>query len=354
MSSAVALKQYLEPMLRDQGTARASAALTVLALAEAARGIAELLHDGPLAGDLAAVVSDDTHGDAQKELDRQTNDRVIESLRDAPVALLASEEMEHPIPMNADGQVVVAVDPLDGSSNIDTNAPVGTIFSVLPRLPGQEGDPVASFLQRGTEQLAAGFFIYGPHTALVVTLGEGTQRFVLDRKRGEFVLELERVSIPEHTNEYAINASNYRHWDDAVRLYVEDCLRGEEGPRGLNFNTRWLGSMVGDAYRIMARGGVYLYPSDARQGYSQGRLRLLYEANPIGWIIEQAGGAATDGANRTLEIEPTSLHQRVPLVFGSRVEVERIRDVYASAKFEGEHSPLFGPRSLFRGSMRQE
>jgi fructose-1,6-bisphosphatase I len=354
MTTTVSLREHLAAALADNGSMRAAAAESVLALAGAAVRIARLLNDGPLAGNLAEVVVDEGFGDAQKYLDLHTNEVVIEALRDAPVAWLGSEEMEHPMALTEGGKVVVAVDPLDGSSNIDTNAPVGTIFSILPMPAPSVSDPLAAFLQQGTEQLAAGYVIYGPHVALVLTMGKGTQRFILDRSRDEFVLQTEQVSIPEDTCEYAINASNYRHWDEPIRHYVEDCLRGEDGPRGMNCNTRWLGSMVGDAYRIMARGGVYLYPSDARAGYARGRLRLLYEANPLAWLVEQAGGAATDGAQRMLEIIPTQLHQRVPLVFGSRLEVERIRDVYSDARFEGENSPLFGPRSLFRGAMRKE
>jgi len=354
MTAHVSLREHLATALSDPGSVRAAAAQAVLALAGAAVRIARLLNDGPLAGDLAEVVAEESFGDAQKYLDLHANEVIIESLRAAPVAWLGSEEMEHPMALAVDGSVVVAVDPLDGSSNIDTNAPVGTIFSILPMPAPNVADPLAAFLRPGTEQVAAGYVIYGPHVALVLTMGEGTHRFILDRSRGEFVLHIEPMSIPADTTEYAINASNYRHWDEPVRQYVEDCLRGEDGPRGMNCNTRWLGSMVGDAYRIMARGGVYLYPADARSGYARGRLRLLYEANPIAWVVEQAGGAATDGAQRMLEIVPTELHQRVPLVFGSRIEVERIRDVYTDARFEGENSPLFGPRSLFRGAMRQE
>jgi fructose-1,6-bisphosphatase I len=350
----VALEQYLDQATRGHGALQQAVAQTVLALAAAARDIAELLGRGPLAGDLAAVVTADTHGDPQKQLDRSANERVIEALKAAPVALLGSEEMERPLPLRSGAPVVVAVDPLDGSSNIDTNAPVGTIFSVLPMPAGAASDALAPFLRCGTHQLAAGFFVYGPHTALVLTLGAGTQVFVLDRRQGAFVLVRERARIAESSSEYAINASNARHWDDAVRLYVEDCLRGEAGPRGIDFNTRWLASLVGEAYRILVRGGVYLYPADARRGYERGRLRLLYEANPVAWLVEQAGGDATDGRTRILEIAPTSLHQRVPLVFGSRGEVERIRETLAITRYDGERSPLFGLRSLFRDALRQE
>ena len=316
--------------------------------------IARLLDDGPLAGNLAEVVAEESHGDAQKFLDRHTNDVIIEALQAAPVAWLGSEEMEHPLAIAEDGAVVVAVDPLDGSSNIDTNAPVGTIFSILPMPQASVTDPLAAFLRQGIEQVAAGYVIYGPHVALVLTMGQGTQRFILDRARGEFVLQ-SRARGDSRRYQRIRHQCLQLPALGRSRAPVRGRLpAGEEGPRGLNFNTRWLGSMVGDAYRIMARGGIYLYPADAREGYARGRLRLLYEANPIAWLVEQAGGAATDGATRILEILPTELHERVPLVFGSRIEVERIRDVYVAARFEGENSPLFGPRSLFRGAMRQE
>ncbi|QIB33612.1 class 1 fructose-bisphosphatase [Ancylobacter pratisalsi] len=324
-----------DPLRRDVAT-------TVLALANAGRSLAELLSAGPLAGAMAQVRGYHTDGDSQKELDVVADEMVRDALRAAPVALLGSEEMEEPIELNPAGTLAVAVDPLDGSSNIDTNLSVGTIFTVLPHIGAD------ALLQPGSQQLAAGFLLYGPQVALALTLGMGTHLFVLDRPFGQFRLIEAEAQVPAETSEYAINSSNARHWDRAVRSYVEDCLTGSEGPRDRDFNTRWVASMVADAYRILVRGGIYLYPGDARRGYGQGRLRLVYEANPIAFLMEQAQGAATDGLQRILDIVPESLHQRVPLVFGSRGEVERVSRYNQSASNMPERSPLFGRRGLLR------
>jgi fructose-1,6-bisphosphatase I len=240
------------------------------------------------------------------------------------------------------------MDPLDGSSNIDTNVSIGTIFSILPGLGGADFDDAASFLQSGRAQLAAGFFIYGPQLALVLTLGAGTHVFVFSPRAGKFLHAYEQVAIPPTTQEFAINASNYRHWDGAVRHYVDDCMQGAEGPHGRDFNMRWIASLVADAYRIFIRGGVYLYPGDRRRGYAHGRLRLVYEANPIALLAEQAGGLATDGVQPILDIVPQGLHQRVPLIFGSRSEVLQIRSYHEEPDAVGVRSPLFGSRGLFR------
>ena len=205
-----------------------------------------------------------------------------------------------------------------------------------------------TFLQPGTLQLAAGFFIYGPQTALVLSLGKGTEIFIFSSRLGCFVQGYKSVSIGERAHEFAINASNYRHWEEAIRLYVDDCLAGAEGPRERDFNMRWIASLVADAYRILVRGGIFLYPADSRRGYSQGRLRLVYEANPIAFLVENAGGAATNAVTRILEIEPEGLHQRVPLVFGSRREVARVARYHVDPTMIGERAPLFGKRGLFR------
>jgi len=242
--------------------------------------------------------------------------------------------------LNAGAPLLVAIDPLDGSSNIDTNVSVGTIFSILPNTD--------SFLQPGDRQLAAGYAIYGPQTALVLTTGEGTHVFTLDRASGQFRLTAEHVRVPRKTREFAISAANHRHWDEPIRIYVDDCLAGTEGPRGEDFNMRWIASMVAEAHRVLARGGVYMYPGDLREGYQRGRLRLLYEANPVAWLIEQAGGAASTGTCRILEIMPEGIHQRVPLIFGSRDEVERLDRYHRDPYPLGERSPLFGRRGLFR------
>ncbi|MCK0207625.1 class 1 fructose-bisphosphatase [Starkeya koreensis] len=321
---------------------RRDVASAVLALAGAGIRISELLAAGPLAGTLAAVRGHHADGDSQKELDVIADDLVREALAAAPVALLGSEEAEEAIALDPAGTLAVAVDPLDGSSNIDTNMSVGTIFSILPY-----GGP-DSLLQPGSAQLAAGFLLYGPQVALVLTVGVGTQIFILERASGEFLLAQERAFVVPETVEYAVNGSNLRHWDGAIRSYVEDCQAGTDGPRGKDFNTRWVASMVADVYRILVRGGVYLYPGDARRGYAQGRLRLVYEANPVAFLIEQAQGAATDGIQPILDLVPSHLHQRVPLVFGSRAEVERIARYHVGSAAMPERSPLFGRRGLLR------
>ncbi|MBS9475953.1 class 1 fructose-bisphosphatase [Ancylobacter radicis] len=321
---------------------RRDVAAAIRALAGAGIRISELLAAGPLAGALATVRGYHEDGDSQKELDVLADDLVRDALRATPVALYGSEEAEQAEALSATGTLAVAVDPLDGSSNIDSNMSVGTIFSILPHV-GPD-----SLLQPGSAQLAAGFLVYGPQTSLVLTVGEGTQIFVLDRASGAFVLAEAAAAVALETAEYAVNGSNERHWDHAIRCYVDDCRAGADGPRAKDFNTRWVASMVADVYRILVRGGVYLYPGDARQGYHTGRLRLVYEANPVAFLMQQAHGAATDGRVSILELQPTHLHQRVPLVFGSRCEVERIARYHLDSAAMPERSPLFGRRGLLR------
>jgi len=324
---------------------RPALAETIIGIAAAAAAVAELVAQGPLAGALGAVLGSNADGDAQKALDVRANEMFLDALRLAPVAVFASEEAETALALDPRAPLVVAIDPLDGSSNIDTNLSIGSIFSVLPN-PG--GDPARAALQPGTSQLAAGFAVYGPQTALVLTLGRGAYVFTYDRKGGAFALTRPETRIPPGRREYAINASNYRHWEEPVRAYIDDCVAGADGPRGADFNMRWLASLVAEAYRILARGGIFLYPRDDRPGYHSGRLRLVYEANPIAFVVEQAGGAATDGARRILDIAPESLHQRVPLAFGSRDKVERLARYHREPHGLGERSPLFGKRGLFR------
>lgn len=321
---------------------RADVAATILALAEAGRELADLIALGPLAGALAALRGHHEDGDSQKELDLRADALMAQALAAAPVALLGSEEAEAPVSLDPAGTLAVAIDPLDGSSNIDTNISVGTIFSILP-FNGPD-----SLLQHGRHQLAAGFLIYGPQLSLVLTVGAGTHLFVHDRARGAFLSTGAPARIPAETAEYAVNGSNARHWPEPVRNYVEDLQAGADGPRAKDFNTRWIASMVAEAYRILVRGGVYLYPGDARKGYAQGRLRLVYEANPVAFLMEEAGGAATDGVTAILDLAPEHLHQRVPLVFGSRGEVERIGRYHRDAAAMPERSPLFGRRGLLR------
>ena len=320
---------------------RVAVAETVVALAVAGRRIAAVVRRGAIEGGLAAVTRASSTGDDQKALDVAANDLLLEALVTAPVAAFCSEEMDAAVPMKPGAPLVVAVDPLDGSSNIDTNVSVGTIFSVLPATT--DGD---AFLQPGNRQLAAGYLLYGPQCALVLTVGDGTDVYTLDPDKDVFVLTARKVRVPEKTAEFAVNASNYRHWDPAFRAYIDECLAGSAGPRGRDFNMRWIASMVAEAHRILTRGGIYLYPGDARRGYETGRLRLIYEANPIGWLIEQAGGGCTTGTERMLDVAPTGLHQRVPLVFGSAHEVAHFERVLREPS--AHKSPLFGNRGLLR------
>lgn len=262
------------------------------------------------------------------------------------MAAVASEESEEPVEVTPGGRLVVTTDPVDGSGNIDINAPIGSIFSVLP-VDGFEDDPGRALLQTGRAQLAAGFAVFGPSTVLVLTVGEGTDTYLLDPASGEYVLLHHGMTVAPDAQEYAINASNVRHWAPGIRSYVNDMVSGATGPRARDFNMRWLAALVAEAYRILLRGGIYLYPADARPGYESGRLRLVYEANPVAMVFEQAGGAATNGLTPILDMVPTGHHQRVPLVFGSTDKVDRVRR-YLTEVRPHETSPLFGSRGLFR------
>jgi fructose-1,6-bisphosphatase I len=335
------LGEHLAEWAGDDARRRAMAD-TIKNLAKAGVEIARIVALGPLAGEMGTKRADHADGDTQKELDFLSNKIVTDALRASPVAWMGSEEDEMAVPLNAGAPLAVNVDPLDGSSNIDTNVSIGTIFSILP------SKPASPLLQPGRNQLAAGYIIYGPQTGLVLTVGEGTHKFWLDPRSGEFLLLKANVEVPKVTREYGVNSSNFRHWDDSIKAYVLDCTLGAEGPRKDDFNTRWIGSLVADAFRILVRGGIYIYPADGRKGYTSGRLRLLYEANPIAMIMEQAGGACTTGTQRMLDIEPVSLHQRVPLIFGSKTEVDEVTHYYRDPHTLGDHSPLFSQRGLFR------
>lgn len=341
------LEQHLADWSGSDAT-RAAVAAVVRAVANTAGTVAEIIACDPLAGPLATSVGENADGDTQMELDVRADALFEAALRETPVAAYGSEERETALLLDRDAPLAVAIDPLDGSSNIDTNVSIGTIFAILPMTDAARQNPDAAFGQPGSRQLAAGFVVYGPRTTLVLALGQGTQMFTFDRTSDRFVVTCPQVQIPPGRREYAINASNYRHWDEPVKAYIDDCLSGEEGPRGGNFNMRWIASLVADAFRILVRGGIFLYPRDARPGYQEGRLRLVYEANPIALVVEQAGGAATDGERRILDIEPVGLHQRVPLVFGSRDKVERVARYHSEPHGIGERSPLFGRRGLFR------
>lgn len=299
-------------------------------IATACKKIAALTSKGELVGVLGAAESENVQGEVQKKMDIITNDVFIEALENnGHVAALASEEMEEVYNLPADkprGPYMVTFDPLDGSSNMDVNVSVGTIFSIIHAPEGVENPEADDFMQPGTTQIAAGYCLYGPSTMMVITTGKGVQMFTLDRDCGEFILTRPDVQIPADTEEFAINASNQRYWDAPVQRYISECLQGAEGPRGKNFNMRWVASMVAEIHRILMRGGIFMYPADEklRAGGKEGKLRLLYEASPMSMLVEQAGGASTTGCERIMDIKPSELHQRVPVVMGSKNEVERL------------------------------
>jgi fructose-1,6-bisphosphatase I len=297
-------------------------------VARACKSITLAVNKGALGGVLGTAGSENIQGEVQKKLDIIANEVLIEANEwGGHLAAMASEEMEgiYAVPNRyPQGEYLLLFDPLDGSSNIDVNVSIGTIFSVLKKPEGSTAVTEKDFLQAGSSQVAAGYCIYGPQTTLVLTVGDGVAIFTLDREQGSFVLTQENVRIPEDTKEFAINMSNMRHWAPPVRRYIDECLAGKEGPRGKDFNMRWIASMVADVHRILTRGGIFMYPWDKREPDKAGKLRLMYEANPMGWIVEQAGGAATNGQQRILDIQPSKLHERVSVILGSKNEVERV------------------------------
>lgn len=343
--TAPTLDAYLDTFANANDPEKVQVAETVRAFAASAVLVRKSINEGALGAAFAGKrCQSNADGDMQKDLDVHADTHFLEAARKAGVGYYASEELTKPVTINPDSRIAVAIDPLDGSSNIDTNVSIGTIFSILPR----KKTPDQTFSQPGSTQLAAGFFIYGPQMALVLNKGNGTRIFVLSSRVGTFVEAYREIAIPQIASEFAVNASNYRHWDEATRLYVDDCLAGADGPRERDFNMRWIASLVADTYRILIRGGVFLYPRDERRGYAQGRLRLVYEANPIALLVERAGGAAMDGVNRILDLVPTDLHQRTPFVFGSRKEVEKIGRYVANPSAIGVRHPLFANRGLFK------
>lgn len=303
-------------------------------IAIACKRIADLVNKGDLIGVLGTSDSENVQGEQQKKLDIISNDLMIEALQhNGHIAGLASEEMDeiYQLPESSPrGNYLVLCDPLDGSSNIDVNVSVGTIFSILKAPDGVENPGEAHFLKPGATQVAAGYCLYGPATILVLTTGDGVSMFTLNRDFGEFVLTHENVQIPVQTAEYAINMSNQRHWDAPIKRYIDECQQGKDGPRGKDFNMRWVASMVADVHRILTRGGIFMYPNNAklRQQGKDGKLRLMYEANPMAMIVEQAGGAASTGEQRILDVEPSEIHQRIPVILGSREEVERVDQLH--------------------------
>jgi fructose-1,6-bisphosphatase I/sedoheptulose-1,7-bisphosphatase len=332
----------------------------ILDIALACKAIARIVAFGELQdsfGQITVPQAGETNvqGEVQKPLDVLSNEVFIRMNEwNGHLGAMASEEMEHPLQIPAQyprGKYLLVFDPLDGSSNIDVNVSVGSIFSIL-RVPQEAVDSgrdltEADFLQPGAQQVAAGYALYGPTTMLILSVGNGVSGFTLNPNLGEFVLTHPNIRVPADTQEFAINSSNSRFWEPPVKRYVDECLAGRTGPRGKDFNMRWIASMVAEAHRILMRGGVFMYPRDTKDPSKPGRLRLLYEGNPIGFIMEQAGGRASTGRQPMLNVQPSSLHQRVPLVFGSRHEVERI-ERYHREPAQESRTPLFAERGLFR------
>jgi fructose-1,6-bisphosphatase I len=335
MTKRISLTQYLVEQQREHGHIPAQLRLLIEVVARACKRIAISVNKGALGEVLGTAGSENVQGEVQKKLDIISNEVLIEAnVWGGHLAAMASEEMDtiHVVPDRyPQGEFLLLFDPLDGSSNIDVNVSIGTIFSVLRKVNNQRGVSEEDFLQPGKQQAAAGYCVYGPQTMLVLTVGRGVAVFTLDREQGSFVLTAENVQVPEDTKEFAINMSNLRHWDAPVTRYINECLAGREGPRGKDFNMRWVASMVADVHRILTRGGVFLYPWDKREPDKPGKLRLMYEANPMAYLVEQAGGLATDGHQRIMDIVPTRLHERVSVVLGSKNEVQRITEYHSEA-----------------------
>ncbi|MBJ9481494.1 class 1 fructose-bisphosphatase [Acinetobacter baumannii] len=318
--SNLTLSQFLQ---QEKGNLTPELAQVIDTIAATCKTIDQALQKGALAGILGSAGNENVQGETQKKLDVISNDYLIDALKVHPhVGGLASEELDDFTPAQENGEYLVLFDPLDGSSNIDINMCVGTIFSILPAKNAIT--QAQDFMQAGTQQVAAGYVLYGPSTMMALTVGNGVAFFTLDPETQTFLLTTENVQVSADTQEFAINASNQRHWEQPVKQYIEELLAGKTSVREKDFNMRWVACMVGDVHRILCRGGIFLYPYDFKDPKKAGRLRLMYEANPMSMLIEQAGGASTTGRVRILEIEPTELHQRVPVIIGSKNEVERV------------------------------
>ncbi len=332
---AASLSRYLVEQQRAKQNIPPELRLLLEVVARACKGISHAVNKGALGGVLGSAHSENIQGEVQKKLDIIANEVLIEANEwGGHLAAMASEEMDsiYVVPNRyPQGEYLLLFDPLDGSSNIDVNVSIGTIFSVLKKPESSDSVTEAAFLQPGHAQVAAGYCVYGPQTTLVLTVGDGVAMFTLDREQGSFVLTQENVRIPEDTREFAINMSNMRHWDTPVSDYIAECLAGSTGPRGKDFNMRWVASMVADVHRILTRGGVFMYPWDKREPHKAGKLRLMYEANPMSWLIEQAGGASTNGRERILDIQPKQLHERISVILGSKNEVERVTRYHLEA-----------------------
>ena len=314
------LSQFLE---QQTGNLTPELAQVISTIANTCQTIDHALQKGALAGVLGSAQHENVQGEEQKKLDVISNDYLIDALKIHPqVGGLASEELDEFTPAQENGKYLVLFDPLDGSSNIDINMCVGTIFSILPAKNAVT--QAEDFMQAGNQQVAAGYVLYGPSTMLALTVGAGTVFFTFDPETQQFLLTTENIQVAADTKEYAINSSNQRHWENPVKRYIEELLAGKTGPREKDFNMRWVACMVGDIHRILCRSGIFMYPYDLKDPTKAGRLRLMYEANPIIMLIEQAGGASTTGRVRILDIQPTDLHQRVPVIIGSKTEVDLV------------------------------
>ncbi|WP_201629435.1 class 1 fructose-bisphosphatase [Psychrobacter maritimus] len=303
----------------------------ITTVTDVGKTISQLLRKGALADILGEAGNQNVQGEEQKKLDVLANDLLLDALaKNSHCAGVASEELDDATPANADGSLLVLFDPLDGSSNIDINMAVGTIFSILPYQRQGQTSENSDFLQAGNQQLAAGYLLYGTSTVLALTITDNVVMFSLDPDTNDYVLIEENVTIDADTSEYAINASNYRYWRAPMQQYIDELIAGKTGVRGRDFNTRWVAAMVGDVHRILCRGGLFTYPFDTKDANKAGKLRLMYEANPMSLLIERAGGAATDAVNRILDIAPTDIHQRVPVVLGSKNEVDYVKNLHVN------------------------
>ena len=349
------LVQFLIEERRRHPSASGDLNALILDVALACKAISNRVARGELGGVLISTDVVNVQGEVQQKLDVLANEYFLRANEwGGQVAGMASEELEehYLLPVQYPrGKYLLIFDPLDGSSSIDVNVSVGSIFSIL-RAPNPGTDPdLAHFLQPGSEQVCAGYAIYGPSTMLVLTVGTGVHAFTLDPGLGEFFLTRSSIRIPRAATEFAINASNRRFWEPAVQRYIDECLAGPTGPRRKDFNMRWVASLVAETHRILTRGGVFLYPRDSKDPAKPGRLRLLFEANPMAFLIEQAGGLAGTGRARMLDVVPRSLHQRVPFIFGAAEEVERIEEYHRENNDRADDSPLYGTRGLFRASI---
>ena len=303
----------------------------ITTVTDVGKTISQLLRKGALADILGEAGNQNVQGEDQKKLDVLANDLLLDALaKNTHCAGVASEELDDATPANDDGSLLVLFDPLDGSSNIDINMAVGTIFSVLPYDRQGQTSENSDYLQAGNRQLAAGYLLYGTSTVLALTIADKVVMFSLDPETSDYVLIEDNVQIDADTSEYAINSSNYRYWRAPMQQYIDELIAGETGVRGRDFNTRWVAAMVGDVHRILCRGGLFTYPFDTKYAHKAGKLRLMYEANPMSLLIERAGGGATDAVNRILDIEPTDIHQRVPVVLGSKNEVNYVKDLHVN------------------------